>query len=225
MARAVVPGVAHHVTQRGNRREDVFLADGDRRRYLELLKEYSERHGLGIIAYCLMTNHLHLVVRPVYETSLAATLKPVHLRYAQHVNWTYKLSGRLWQGRFYSCPLDDAHCLAAIRYVETNPVRAKLVKKAENYPWSSAAGHTGRSHDTLLTDHLADETAIADWSVWLRERASDAAVDELRRHTRTGRPLGNESFVSRLELLSGRILRPKPGGRPRKAHTSPEKHG
>jgi len=109
MARVVIPGCPHHLTQRGNRREDVFFTAADRQRYLELLGEYAEKHGLAVQAYCLMTNHVHLVVVPRAEASLAAALKPVHMRYAQHVNWTQHIGGRLWQGRFFSCPLDEEH--------------------------------------------------------------------------------------------------------------------
>ena len=225
MARTVIAGVAHHVTQRGNRKEDVFFTDTDRRRYLALLREYSEKHRLEILAYCLMTNHIHLVVVPQQEESLAAVLKPVHLRYAQHINWTRNLNGRLWQGRYFSCPLDEAHCLAAVRYTECNPVRARLVGKAEDYPWSSAANHTGKRDDPLVSKSFKEATGISDWSAWLQEGLSDVLHEQLRRHTRNGRPLGSDSFVSRLEQICGRILRPKPGGRPRKARWQNPKYG
>ena len=131
IARVVVPGVPHHVTQRGNRREDIFFRDADRRRFLQLFLEYSQKHGLATLAYCLMTNHVHFVCIPHRPQTLADTFKPVNLRYAQHVNWTQNLSGRLWQGRFFSCALDDEHLWAAIRYVERNPVRAKMVPMAQ----------------------------------------------------------------------------------------------
>lgn len=193
----------------------MFFRDRDRRRYLELLAEYSQRHGLEVVAYCLMTNHLHLVVVPRSSYSLAATLKPVHLRYAQHVNWTRGLRGRLWQGRFYSCPLDDRHALAAVRYVERNPVRARLVRKAESYAWSSAAAHAGLCRDPLLGRKPPGAKEIRDWSAWLRKREDTTDTELLRRCTRTGRPLGDERFVDRLERLSGRALRPRRPGRRR----------
>ena len=125
--RVVVPGVPHHVVQRGNRREDVFFLAADRLRHMDLLRVYSNRHGLAVVAYCLMSNHVHLVVTPRDAQTLCRTLKPVHLRYAQHVNWTHRLCGRLWQGRFFSYPLDESHFWAAIPCVERNPVRAGLV--------------------------------------------------------------------------------------------------
>jgi putative transposase len=216
IARTVVAGVPHHVTQRGNRREIVFFSDSDRRRYLELLQEYSLRHSVEVLAYCLMDNHLHLVVVPRHSDSLAVTLKPVHLRYAQHVNWTQNMTGRLWQGRFFSCPLDEAHCLAAIRYVERNPVRAGMVKRAEDYPFSSAADHVGQRTDPLLSRDSDIEAAIDDWSQWLRAEDDESVIEGLRQHTRTGRPLGSAGFIDRLERKLGRVLRPKPGGRPRR---------
>jgi putative transposase len=227
MARAVVAGIAHHVTQRGNRQEKVFFTHADRERYLELLAEYSSARGLRVLAYCLMTNHLHLVVVPSEEYVLAAVLKPVHLRYAQHVNWTHRLTGRLWQGRYFSCPLDDAHTLAAIRYVEQNPVRARLARQAENYAWSSAAGHVGLRPDALLADisGLGAAAGITDWAAWLRGPLEDETVRRLQLCTRTGRPLGSEQFLDRLERRTGRILRPQRGGRPRKRMGRQRKHG
>jgi len=227
IARVVVGGIPHHVTQRGNRGADVFFTSQDRQRYLELLGRYAAERGLGIIAYCLMTNHVHLVAVPPEPYVLGAVLKPVHLRYAQHVNWTRKEHGRLWQGRFYSCPMDDAHALAAIRYVEQNPVRAGLVNRAEDYAWSSAAAHCGQRGDALLSDPsgLLERTGIEDWSRWLREREDGLKVEQLRGKTRTGRPLGDESFIDRLEKLTHRILRPRKAGRPRKSRQQVEKYG
>jgi len=225
MARAVVAGVPHHVTQRGNRGEKVFFSDADFHRYLELLKFYADKHGLDVLAYCLMSNHLHLVAVPRRDDSLAQALKPVHLRYAQHVNWSHHQTGRLWQGRFYSCPLDEAHCLAAIRYVERNPVRARIVRKAESYRFSSAPGHTGLTFDPLLTEEPDLTAAVGSWADWLREDSGPETIVRLRLHTRTGRPLGNPTFIARLERLCKRILRPKPGGRPRKTRRSRQKPG
>jgi putative transposase len=223
MARVIVPGVAHHVTQRGNRGEKVFFTVADRGRYLELLHDYANKHQLQVLAYCLMGNHVHLVAVPEASSSLADVLKPVHLRYAQHVNWTRHQTGRLWQGRFFSCPLDEAHCLAAIRYVELNPVRAKLVDKAEVYQFSSAAGHVGLRADPILTHDHEIEDAVGDWSQWLREKEDQLTFAGIRQCTRTGRPLGSPSFIDLLEHKLKRILRPRLGGRPRK--TRSWKHG
>lgn len=215
MARVVVPGVPHHVTQRGDRRETVFLARGDYQRYLSLLKEYSIPRGLEVIAYCLMPNHVHLVVIPQRADSLATVLKPVHLRLAQYVNWTHGMTGRRWQGRFFSCPLDDRHTATAVRYVEQNPVRAGLVREAELYQWSSAAEHVGLRTDDVLTADARKFVGAGDWRAWLRKVDEGDLIQQLRLTTRTGRPFGSESFVGSAERVTGRLLRPRPAGRPK----------
>jgi putative transposase len=214
MARVVVPGVPHHITQRGNRRENVFFVRSDYRRYLRLLGDYAAERGLDILAYCLMPNHVHLVAVPAEAVSLAAVLKPVHLRYAQHVNRSQECSGRVWQGRFYSCPLDAEHAAAAIRYVECNPVRAGLGPRAANYEWSSAGAHAGLRRDRLLATGIDKWVSVGDWSDWLAEAEPKDLTAQLRLHTRTGRPLGVDSFVRGLETQSGRRLRALPRGRP-----------
>ena len=233
LARVVIPECPHHVTQRGNRREDVFVTAADRVRYLDLLAEYAAKGGLAVQAYCLMTNHVHLAVVPQAEASLAAALKPLHTRYTQHVNRTRGVSGPLWQGRFFSCPLDDAHLWAAVRYVERNPVRAGLVERAEDYRWSSAAAHCGTgglsdlgtdawlSDPCGLTSHLTPEQ----WCQWLCEpwQAEQEVIAHLRQCTHTGRPAGRESFIARLEALLGRVLRAKKVGRPRVRPKPPSK--
>jgi putative transposase len=215
MARVVIPGVPHHVTQRGNRGEDVFSGDADRRRYLALLGEYGAKHGLAVQAYCLMTNHVHLVVVPETADSLSATLKPVHLRHAQELNRRLNIIGILWQGRFHSTPLDEKHFWAAVRYVERNPVRAGMVERAWDYPWSSAAAHCGLRGDALLSGDLECADHVGDWQAFLQDE-DDHVVEALRKTTRTGRPAGSEEFVAQLERLVGRKLRPGKAGRPTK---------
>ncbi len=221
MPRVVIPGCAHHITQRGNRREDIFFSDRDRLRYLELLDQYAEAHGLSIQAYCLMSNHIHLVVVPEREDSLAAALKPVHARYAQHVNWTQSLSGYLWQGRFRSCTLDTKHLWAAVRYVELNPVRAGLVDHAEDWQWSSARGHCGLVTDALLNDPCGMQLDVptSKWLQLLRDPWSaddDKLLTNIRARTRTGRPAATASFTAELEQATGRNLTSRRPGRPKK---------
>jgi putative transposase len=215
MARVVIPGVPHHVTQRGDRREDVFLARGDYQRYLSLPRECSAPRGLEVIAYCAMPNHVHLVAVLRRSDSLATVLKPVHLRLAQYVNWTRSMAGRRWQGRFFSCPLDDRHTATAVRYVELNPVRAGLVREAESYQWSSAAAHAGLRNDDVLTVDARKLVGTGDWRAWLREPDEDELIQQLRLLTRTGRPFGEASFVDKAERVTGRLLRPRPAGRPK----------
>jgi putative transposase len=215
IARVVVPGLAHHVTQRGNRRENVFFSDEDRQRYLQLLIEYADKAGLQILAYCLMANHVHLVCIPADVKSLAVVFKPVHTRYAQYVNRKLGICGRLWQGRFFSCPLDESHLWAAIRYVERNPVRASMVRKAEDYPWSSAAAHCGVRSDPVLFPLPEPRPAPgAGWSAWLIGEDDGVMLEQLRRQTRNGRPLGDQRFIAELEARLGRRVHALPKGRP-----------
>jgi putative transposase len=217
MSRVIVPGVPHHVTQRGNRREDIFFTDEDRQRYLQLLLEYSCKHGLKIVAYCLMTNHVHLVCVPGHKDSLALVFRPLDLRYTQHYNRGQGITGRLWQGRPFSCPLDEDHLWAAIRYVERNPVRARMVRKAENYAWSSASAHCGMRNDPLLSaidGHI--RMKAEEWSAWLTEREDESLLATIRLHTRTGRPAGNKKFIAAMESLTKRNLEAKSIGRPKK---------
>lgn len=219
VARVVVPGFPHHVTQRGNRRADVFEVDDDREAYVRFLRRYGKRHGLAVWAYCLMTNHIHLVVVPQREDSLALALRDAHTVYAMHFNRRTQVSGHVWQGRFYSCPLDEVHLWAAVRYVERNPVRAGMVDRAEQYPWSSAAGHCGLREDGLLSKEFTAPTVIGDWSAWLAECEDEQATNRIRQQTNTGRPCGSAQFLEQLEGLLKRVLRPlKPGPKP-KAHS------
>ena len=218
LARVVVPGVPHHVTQRGHRRQDVFFCDADRRKFLSLLAEEFRLCGLEIWAYCLMANHLHLVAVPVSADSLGRAMRRAHSQYALHVNGRQGWSGYLWQGRFYSTPLDELHLWSAVRYVERNPVRAGIVPRAEDYAWSSAAGHCGLADDDLLRGDLEQADHVGDWRAWLLDE-DDQAVQRLRQRTRTGRPCGPAEFVQRLEKLLGRPLAPRKRGRKPKRKT------
>lgn len=194
-----MPDVAYHITQRGNCRQDVFFTDDDRRLYLEILKEESGKHKLHIHGYCLMKNHIHLVALPGEEESLAKALGRTHFRYAQRINRIHGRSGHLWQNRFFSCPLDDSHYRAAMSYIERNPVRAGMIGKAWKYLWSSAAAHVGgddpvgllRLEEWLCT--MPGQT----WKEWLVEPDDEETVGKLRATTRTGRPLGGDSFLSK----------------------------
>lgn len=219
IARTVFAGVPHHITQRGNRGEDIFYSDEDRRAYLAWLKEYSQKHRLEIIAYCLMRNHIHLVVIPSTEDGLQAVFKPLHMRYAQRLNREHGWKGHVWQGRYFSSPLDEAWLWAAIRYVERNPVRAKMVRKPEKYSWSSAAAHCHLRKDALLSQRVSWQRQLAqitDWSAWLAEGDEAEQISILRRNVNKGLPCGSDRFIRKLEKLTGRSLQYRPQGRPKK---------
>ena len=220
LPRTVFANIPHHVTQRGNRREDIFFTDEDRETYLLWLREYSDKHQVEVLAYCLMTNHIHLVVVPATDDGLQRLLKPLHMRYAQRINRARGWKGHLWQGRFFSSPLDEAYLWAAVRYVERNPVRAGIVRRAENYRWSSAAAHCGIRPDGLLnleSRWSKQFVVIDDWSAWLAEGDETEGIQILRQNIDKGLPCGNESFVRRLGKVVGRGLEFRPQGRPRKA--------
>jgi len=216
LARVVAAGLPHHVTQRGNRGADVFFTSADRQDYLIRLGEYADQHGLRVWAYCLMANHVHLVVVPERPESLAAVLRPLHMRHAQRMNEQHGWVGHLWQGRYFSCALDEAHLWDAVRYVECNPVRAGLVVEAADYPWSSAAPHCGLRKDPVLSPDLPLLGTVRNWPAWLRETGDTAEFELIRRRTLRGLPCGAEAFVEHVARLMGRPLLERPRGRPRK---------
>ncbi len=218
LPRVVALGTPHHVTQRGNARGFILDSDPDRAVYLQLLRHYALLHGLRVLGYCLMSNHVHLVITPGRIDSLALALKYAHGRYAAYFNTRYLSSGHVWQGRYYSCPLDFKHLWAALRYTELNPVRAGLVERAEAYPWSSAAVHCGTAADNGLLD-LAPWRELwqsEDWRDYQTGTDTSEAEAAIRSCTHSGRPLGGPEFVKKLEAELGRRLAPSKGGRPAK---------
>lgn len=215
LARVVVPGVPHHITQRGNRRLDVFFEDADYEAYIELMRESCRRWGVQIWGYCLMTNHVHLIAVPKTADALAPAIGEAHRRYTRHVNFRQGWRGYLFQGRFASYPMDENYLLAAARYVEMNPVAAGMVKRPSDHPWSSARAHLAGADDRLCKVKPMLKR-VEDWAAFLRVEQDEAAVAALERHGRTGRPLGDERFVKKLERRLDRELRPrKPGPKPK----------
>jgi putative transposase len=218
MARVVVPGIPHHITQRGNRRQNTFFRDADYRLYRRLLSEYCALNSVRVWAYCLMPNHVHLVLRPERADALRKTLGETHRRYTQFINSREKWRGYLWQGRFASYPMDEQHLMAAVRYVELNPVRACLCESPADWPWSSARAHLASRNDELVTV-APMASMISNWEAYLSQGTPSAECDIFRRHSRTGRPLGSDAFVEHLEQLTGRLLRKrKSGPRQKKVH-------
>ena len=211
LARVVVPEVPHHVTQRGNRRQDTFFCADDYRLYRDLMAQWCTHYGVEIWSYCLMTNHVHLICVPSSEEALGLAIGEAHRRYTRHVNFREKWRGHLWQGRFASYPMDEAHTLAAARYVELNPVRAKMTTRPEDYVWSSAQAHLAAQDDELVKVAPLLE-AVPDWATFLEGGLSGEENELLRQHERTGRPLGDDQFVAGLEVTLGRSLKKKKPG-------------
>lgn len=220
VARFVCPGVPHHVTQRGNRRAQVFFSSADHQTYLAWLRSDSRRFGLEVIAYCLMSNHVHLVVVPEAPNSMERAFRHLHMRYAQRINRMMDWRGHVWQGRYFSAALDEAYFWSAIRYVERNPVRAGMVARAEDFPWSSARAHCGYAEDPLLSARpqwTRQITGVGNWSEWLAAGDVATEMEMIRRRTTRGMPCGSDQFVKTLEERSGRPLDCRRTGRPRRA--------
>lgn len=214
MARVVVPGIPHHVMQRGVRRMDVFFSDADRGESLRLMAQQAARYGVTFLAWWLMHNHVHLIVVPKEETSLARGIGEAHRRDTRYINFREGWRGFLFQGRFHSAPLDGKYMLAAVRYVLRNPVRAEIVKDPWAYRWSSARSFV----DEGTTDALSVPTDLLDGIPNRRAflLSEDEGLRAIRRNTRTGRSLGSEPFVDELEARTGRTLRPgRPDPKPR----------
>jgi len=217
IARIVVPGIPHHVTQRGNRRQPVFFGDADYQLYVGLMSEWCRRYAVEVWAYCLMPNHIHLVVVPETAAGLARAVGEAHRRYTVLVNRRERWTGYLWQGRFSSCPLDEKHLLMAVRYVEQNPVRARLVRQPWRYGWSSAAAHVRGRDDGLVRVKPMLELVSEDWRGYLGQETGQTDKALLQLHSRTGRPLGAPEFIARLEARLKRRIGLGIRGRPRKA--------
>jgi putative transposase len=214
LARVVAAGLPHHVTQRGNRRQQVFFDDDDYEVYRTLLAEGCRAAGVAVWAYCLMPNHVHLILVPSDADGLRAALGEAHRRYTRHVNLREGWRGYLWQGRFASFPMDEAHLLACARYVELNPLRAKLVDRARDWRWSSARAHlAGRDDGLVRVRPLLD--LAPDWAKFLRAGLGDEDREAIRACERTGRPLGSGKFVAGLERrLKRQLARRRPGPKP-----------
>ena len=217
IARAIAPGFPHHVVQRGNNKDQVFFDREDRRRYLSLLRKYAKKWNAPVWAYCLMSNHVHLLIRPTSETSLYKMMQGLALCYTQHINRKVGRTGRLWESRYHSCIVEQERYLwAAARYIEQNPVRARIVKKPEGYPYSSARAHVTGKRNPVLGEELFPPEDRGDYVSLLGETLFPALTEDMRHHTRRGTPLGAEDFVEGIEAKLGRALVRKPRGRPKR---------
>jgi putative transposase len=211
LARTVIPELPHHVTQRGNRRETVFFGEEDYRAYLDLISTAAARARTEIWAYCLMPNHVHFIMTPSTPDGLRAAFAEAHRRYTARIHARLKVTGHLWQGRFSSTAMDERHLMAAARYVPMNPVRAGLVGKAADWPWSSARAHlAGRDDGVVTTAPLLDR--VVDFAGMLEADEDAAAVKAIRLSRSTGRPVGAEDWIRALEAQTERTLAPAKRG-------------
>ena len=215
IARVVVPEFPHHIIQRGNRRQKVFFYEDDYKEYLRLLTVYSHRFNVDILAYCLMPNHVHLVTMPHKDGSLAQAIGETHRNYTRFINFREKWRGYLWQGRFSSYVLDERYLLAVTRYILLNPVKAGIVKKPWDYKWASTQHHMEIKNSSLIKDSLLKEL-IENWKDFLNITASNDDIKSLQLHERTGRPLGDNAFIGKLESLLKVDLKKKRAGRKKK---------
>jgi len=220
IARVVAVGYPHHITQRGNYRQDIFTDDNDRAKYLSLLARQRECYGLRILGYCLMTNHVHFIAVPEQEDSMGNVFKYVNMKYSQYYNKKSGAGGgHLFQGRFFSCVMDERHTVVCARYIERNPVRARMVRKPTNYEWSSARIHCSRDLvDTMGVQAFFKVTGEREdrWDEFINEPDNTDEIRAIKQQTRKGRPLGGETFIKRLEKKLERSLQLKPLGRPKK---------
>jgi len=213
LARIVVPGLPHHVTQRGNRREPIFFEDGDQEIYRDLLAEQTRKARVECWAYCLMPNHVHLILTPETADGLGRAVGETHRRYTNFVNARGRWTGHLFQSRFSSVAMDEEHLMAAARYVSLNPVRARLAARARDWPWSSVRAHLAGADDELVQVRpiLDREPGFAA----MLEEGGEEGFAALRRSEGSGRPVGTADFVAGLERVLGRpIARRAPGRRP-----------
>jgi putative transposase len=215
LARVVVPGLPHHVTQRGNGRARTFFGDADYRLYRDLLTAACAAAAVEIWAWVLMPNHVHLILTPADADGLRRALAPVHRRYAGLIQARRRRTGHFWQGRFGAVAMDEAHLAAALRYGALNPVRAGLVAHACDWPWSSVHAHVdGREDGVTLLSPVRDR--FPDFAEFLAAPADPDRLGALRRAETIGRPIGDDSFIAALEARTHRSLKPaKRGPRPR----------
>jgi len=212
LARAVFPGLPHHVTQRGNGRQQTFFSDADYRLYCDLLAEHCRAADVDVWSWVLMPNHVHLILAPKDEDGLRRALAPLHRRYAGTIHARQQRTGHFWQGRFGCVAMDEEHCAAAIRYVLMNPVRAGLAQRAADWPWSSARTLLGFAVDGLTKKAAVDER-WPDLAALLESAEDEERTARLRKAESVGRPIGTEAWLAELEARSGRALKPAKRGR------------
>jgi putative transposase len=218
IARIVGVGYPHHIIQRGNNRERVFIDPTDYEKYLSFLLQYSREKEVAVFAYCLMPNHVHLLVKPSEQEALSKMMQGITLCYSKYFNGENGRTGRLWECRYHSTVIDgDSYLWTVSKYIENNPVRAGMVKRPEDYPYSSAKTHILGSKDPLLKEPLFDKGELNEYKGFIRSEQDKKITEEIRKQTRLGKPLGDGGFLNTLSEKLGRSLSFRPRGRPRKS--------
>jgi putative transposase len=217
-SRLVIPGLPHHITQRGCRRQDIFFTDLDRDVYLGLLNENGAKYGVDLLTFTLMTNHVHHLMVPQKKDSLQWTLQMTHKRYAEYINAREGWTGHLWQSRFYSSPVDNDYFWVTVRYILQNPVKAGMVRHARDYRWSNA-GYLCRGE---INPHVTSDekwssllSTQRNWTEWLSTEEDPQKIAELKRSTLRDLPTGSDQFLDRLERDFGVQARAPKIGRPK----------
>jgi putative transposase len=213
IARIVVPKYPHHITQRGTNKSEIFIDNDDRLYFLKLLNEWLVKTKSELWAYCLMNNHFHLLIAPDSSDGLGKCLHGATFQYAQYFNNKYRRRGRFWENRYFSCPVDkDEYLWAVVKYIEMNPVRAKISQYPEEWRWSSAQKHSkGRDNGDAKLYTWLEEQYRKEYAKMIVE---EAMQEKIRKATSAGRPLFKENFLDKLEKMLNRPLKPKNGGRP-----------
>jgi putative transposase len=209
MPRLMLERLPFHVTHRGNHKRNLFDDDADRRLYLDLLRRYSKRFAMAVWGYCLMGNHVHLIVVGESQTSIPRAVGNAHREYSRRRNLLNRVTGHSWANRYFSTLLDEPHLWAAIRYVELNPVRANVVGQATDFEWSSARPHAGLARQSILDGNDPFPGPIGDWRQWLAIGCEEGMLQRIRENTASGQPTGNAAFVTAVERRVGRRLRPR----------------
>ena len=223
LPRLVVPGLPHHVTQRGNGRAQTFFTEADYALYRDLLAASCRAAHVEVWAWVLMPNHVHLVLTPCDADGLRRALAQVHRRYAGHIHARHRRTGHFWQGRFGAVAMDEDHLAAAVRYVALNPVRARLVERAQEWRWSSVHAHLAVREDGVTTIAPVLDR-YPDFAGFIEREPDEMAFQRLRRAECIGRPLGDDSFIGRLETLTRRTLKPgKRGPKPARSDRPDER--
>lgn len=215
-ARFVLPGYPFHLTHRGNNKRQIFYSDEDRRKYLYWFEEARLKWNVQILSFCLMSNHVHFVAVPERDCSLAKMIHTVHRRYSYYLNQKYSHSGHLWEGRYYSCMLDDNHLMAAIRYVERNPVRGNIVKKPWDWIWSSAREHLNLEKGIVSLEDVRRYFLIPHWQAYIDQVEPEEDLDQIRKQTMAFKAWANDDFKESIEKKYGVDLFLNERGRPKK---------